>query len=509
MTFTTTETRSALGALADIIMPHLAGQAVSIPTGLAHMSSAHDAELVGHPLASVLFPYQRAGVAYALKARRAMIGHGMGLGKTIQAIATLMASDSYPAVVVVPPNLALNWVREFAKWAPSITTARLTGQTPGSIPDVDVLIIGDSVVAHWADTIIAHGPRALVIDESQRMKNRSAKRTKAVLEISRKLPADAIVLALTGTAVKANHGELLPQIEILGVTDLFGGTFEYLNRYYPKVGRFDRENRNGLELFNRMSDSFYARLQFEDVAYQMGDSAPQGVIRVPLAVELEGKAGRDYTKARDNLRSYLIETRGERAANSAMRAEALAQLGVLRQLIGLAKVIPTAAHVRNLVEDGEQVIVFAWHRAVVDELVEAISAFTTVGKVYGSMKVENVEAAKERFQAGTDRVIVLNIEAGSVGHTLTAAANVVFCEYAWSPSDMQQAEARSNRIGQTRKVVSHWLMGANGVQTIDERLVEILNDKALITGTLLDGKGETMVDSDSITDALLDWAENG
>ena len=47
------------------------------------------------------------------------------------------------------------------------------------------------------------------------------------------------------------------------------------------------------------------------------------------------------------------------------------------------------------------------------------------------------------------------------------------------------------------------------MQTIDERLVEILNDKALITGTLLDGKGETMVDSDSITDALLDWAENG
>lgn len=508
-----TDLQSILGDLFDVVAPHLQGEAVEIPRGLAALSSAHDAELPGHPLADTLFPYQRAGVAYALKARRAMIGHGMGLGKTIQAIAALIAERPYPALVVVPPNLALNWEREFAKWAPEVRTARLVSTTPSTIDRTaaDVFIIGDSVVSHWQDAIIAADMQALVIDESQRMKNRSAKRTKAAQEIARKLPADAMVLLLTGTAIKANAGELLPQIQVLGVEDLFGGVYSYMDRYYPKVDRYARESRNLVELFDIMSDSFYARLQFEDVAYQMGDRAPQGVIRVPVATELPGKAGREYTKARDDLRSFLVETRGERAADSALRAEALTRLGVLRRLIGLAKIEPTVAHVSQLVQDDdESVIVFAWHRDVVDGIVEALAdKKIEAGKIYGGMKVEQVEDAKARFQAGETKVIVLNIEAGSVGHTLTAAANVVFTEFAWSPEDMRQAEARANRIGQTRKVVSHWMVGANGQPTIDERLVEIINTKSNTTGQVLDGKGEDMLDVESVSAALLEWAEFG
>ncbi len=510
---TTTETRSILGALADLVMPHLAGEPVKINRGLASISSAHDAELVGHPLAHVLLPFQRAGVNYALQARRCMIAHDMGLGKTIQAIATLMATKTYPAVIVVPPTLALNWQREFAKWAPEVTTARLTGQTPGELPDVDVWIIGDSVLAHWADTIIAGGPAALIIDESQRMKNRSAKRTKAALEIGRKIPSEGLVILLTGTAIKANNGELLPQIQILGVEDLFGGTFSYLDRYFPKVDRWARESANEIELFEIMSDSFYARLEFDDVKYQFeaaGMVTPEGVRRSPVSVELAGKAGRDYTKARDDLRSFLIETRGERAANSALRAEALTRLGVLRHLIGLAKVPATVSFVSDMVDDGEQVIVFAWFRDVVEEIeAQLADKGITVGKIYGGMKVEQVEANKAAFQAGEMKVIVLNIEAGSVGHTLTAAANVVFNEFAWSPEDMRQAEARAYRLGQSRPVVSHWIVGANGQPTIDERLVEIINTKANTTGATLSGKGGDLIDVESVTEALLQWAEFG
>lgn len=511
-TLSRTDLQTILGGLFNIVAPHLMGEPVAIPRGLGALSSAHDADLGDHPLAATLFPYQRAGVAYALKARRAMIGHGMGLGKTIQAIACLMAERPYPALVVVPPNLALNWEKEFAKWAPEVRTARLVGTTPSAIDRTaaDVFIIGDSVVAAWQDAIIAADMQALVIDESQRMKNRSAKRTKAAMEISRKLPANAMVVLLTGTAVKANAGELLPQIQVLGVEDLFGGVFNYLERFYPKVGQYDRESANMIELFDVMSDSFYARLQFEDVAYQMGDRAPQGVIRVPVATELSGKAGKDYTKARDDLRSFLVETRGERKASSAMRAEALARLGTLRRLAGLAKIEPTVAHVTSLVDDGEQVIVFAWHRDVVDGIVEALAAKgIESGKIYGGMRVEKVEEDKARFQAGETKVIVLNIEAGAVGHTLTAAANVVFVEFAWSPEDMRQAEARANRIGQTRKVVSHWMVAANGQPTIDERLIEILNTKSHTTGAMLNGKAESMIDTDSVAAALLDWAENG
>jgi SWI/SNF-related matrix-associated actin-dependent regulator 1 of chromatin subfamily A len=508
-----TDLMSALGNLFAVASPHLQGDPVVVPTGMTAMSTAHDAELIGHPLASQLLGFQRAGVAFALKARRAMIAHDMGLGKTVQAIACLMADGQYPALVVCPPNLALNWEREFTKWAPSMTVGRLSGQTPHAFPDTDVWIIGDSVLSHWQDAIIEAAPRAFIVDESQRMKNRTALRTKAAQEITRKMSHDALVLLLTGTAVKNDPGELLSQLVILGVEDHFGGIMGYMDRYYPKVDKYAREAANSSELFDRMSDSFYARLLFEDVKYQfeaLGMLVPGLPRRTPVPTEMAGKAGKDYSQARDDLRSFLVATRGERNADKAMRAEALTRLGVLRKLIGLAKVPATVEFIQELVDDGEKVIVFAWHRDVVDGVVEALAkSKIDAGKIYGGISVEKVEADKARFQDGDLPVMVLNIEAGSTGHTLTAARNVVFIEYAWNPADMAQAEARANRIGQERTVLSHWMVGANGQSTVDERFVEIINDKAKLTGATLNGVGHAMVDHESMTQALLDWAEFG
>ncbi|RPH75144.1 MAG: DEAD/DEAH box helicase, partial [Candidatus Rokuibacteriota bacterium] len=63
-------------------------------------------------LGGELRPFQRAGVAYALEARRAFLADEQGLGKTVQALAALEADDAYPAVVVCPASLKLNWRRE-------------------------------------------------------------------------------------------------------------------------------------------------------------------------------------------------------------------------------------------------------------------------------------------------------------------------------------------------------------------------------------------------------------
>ena len=47
-------------------------------------------------LGGELRPFQRAGVAYVLEARRAFLADEQGLGKTVQALAALEADDAYP-----------------------------------------------------------------------------------------------------------------------------------------------------------------------------------------------------------------------------------------------------------------------------------------------------------------------------------------------------------------------------------------------------------------------------
>jgi SWI/SNF-related matrix-associated actin-dependent regulator of chromatin subfamily A-like protein 1 len=500
---TRTDLRTVLGPIADVAMPHLQGPKVTVANGRKALATALDAD-IEHPLAETMFGFQRAGLRYALNAKRAIIGHDMGCGKTIQAIAALIAARTFPAIVVCPPSLTLNWVREFGKWDPSIVTHRITGRENYELPAAQVYIIGDAVVSNWVEPLIDLDPRAIIVDEIHRMKSRDAKRTNAVKEIARYVDPAGLFLGLSGTIVVNNPMELIAPAQIVGVFEpVFGDVQQYLDRYFPKVGRWERQSRFLDELYERMLDTFYCRVNFEDVRDQLGIETDRPH-RLPVVVEMEGQPAREYKAAREDLRAFLVEHRGEMAANKAMRAEALVQLNTLRRLIGKSKVANTVKYVKDLVDNGEQVVVFAVHRDVTTAIAKAFDA----PMIIGGMKTEDVEAGKARFQAGDAKVIVLNITAGGTGHTLTAAANVVFAEYGWTPGEMEQAEGRCYRIGQTRQVVSHWLSGGNGSETIDERLVSILNTKGTVTGAIVKGEGEIMIDAGAF-EALLDWAENG
>ena len=65
------------------------------------------------PLKMELYPYQREGVAYNITHKRVIIGDKMGLGKTCQGIASVVALDAFPCLVICPSVLKINWQREW------------------------------------------------------------------------------------------------------------------------------------------------------------------------------------------------------------------------------------------------------------------------------------------------------------------------------------------------------------------------------------------------------------
>jgi SNF2 family DNA or RNA helicase len=88
-------------------------------------------------------------------------------------------------------------------------------------------------------------------------------------------------------------------------------------------------------------------------------------------------------------------------------------------------------------------------------------------------------------------VIVCNIKAGGVGHTLTAASDVAFVEFGWNPSDMDQAADRCHRIGQTDSVTAWQLVAEHddGGTTIEGELVDLIASKRSVVTTATDGLG--------------------
>src|SRR3954469_5540498 len=110
-------------------------------------SNATDADVTVDGLGGVLMPFQKAGVAYAATNGSVLIGDEMGLGKTVQALAALEATQSFPALVIAPAVVKVNWQREATKWLPGRTVQVLEGRKATEALDADVTIVNYDVVA--------------------------------------------------------------------------------------------------------------------------------------------------------------------------------------------------------------------------------------------------------------------------------------------------------------------------------------------------------------------------
>jgi SNF2 family DNA or RNA helicase len=455
-------------------------------------------------LALPLMPFQHVGVMRVLHLRRALLADEMGLGKTPQGIAVASAAvrDGVgPVLVVCPPSLRTNWRREFSRFAPHLSVATLVGTKPSTVPTADVIIAGDSQVAGWAEAL-AGQVRSLIVDEAHRLKNYRAKRTIGVQTIAAAVPADGFVVLMSGTPIVNHPVELASPLQILdGLGKLgFRSVRSFLDFFAPVEDRWGGRGVRRLDDLNaRLREHLMVRRLRRDVL----DLPAKG--RAAVALDMDAASRRRYAAAEDDLRSFLLEERGQLAANAAMRAEAIVRLNTLRRLAGLGKVPAVVEQVRDLLDEGEQVLIAAWHTPVVEALIAALSPHTSVVRITGGMSDKAKTASVDSFQSGEARVLVGNIVAAGVGFTLTSGRHVVFAELPWTPGDLQQMEDRLHRIGQEREVVvTITLADTPDSVSIDAHVWSLLEAKADTVTMVLDGEEIDLLDDQSVVVSLLD-----
>jgi hypothetical protein len=442
----------------------------------------------GEPLAAEaalggeLRPFQRAGVAYALAARRTFIADEQGLGKTVEALATLEADEAYPAVVVCPASLKLNWEREAARWLPHRTVTVISG-TGGAPKAADLTVLNYEIVHAHRARLALRSPRALVLDESHYVKNPRAKRTQAVRRLAEALAPNALRLALTGTPVLNHAEELIAQLRVIGRLEDFGSGARFARRFQG-AGAEERIH------WHLRRTCFLRRLKRE-VLPQL--PAKRQVV-VPVALDNE----RDYRLAEEDVIAWLREqpldlSELDRKVAAALRAERLAQLNALKRLAARGKSGAALAWIEDFLASGEPLVVFAGHREV-QELV--LARFPDALHVLGRDPLPAREAAVRAFQEPDGPpLIVCATRVGGQGITLTRASNVAFLDLEWTPALHDQAEDRCHRIGQHDAVTAWYLLAAD---TIDETMVELMARKRGTVGAVTDGRrdaGEALVQS--------------
>lgn len=453
--------------------------------------SAADVEIAA--LGGQLRDFQRAGVRYLLATRRALLADEMGLGKTIQALAAIETASAYPALIICPKAVKLNWRHEAVRWLPnkrSIGTVR-DGKTPP--PHTDLVITTYSVLKKHQVALIKRGFRTIVADESHYLKNRKAQRTHAAVAIAGSV--SDIRLALTGTPFMQGPVNLAMQLEFIGrLAPNFGGFWQFANRYCdPQEDKYGAVHFGASridELAQRLRSTCYCRREKSDVLTQLPEKLRNQQF-IPLAsrdtyleieMEVEGRAVRIREEEANDSPDYegFAERRKKRERQ---------MLGLLQRLVhecGRQKVRAAVEWIETFAESGESLAVFAHHQDVIGAI---LARFPEAATIVGADSDDARAEAVQRFQSGETNLIVCSVTAAGVGITLTRAAHTAFVELAWTAATHNQAEDRVHRIGQERQVTAWYLLAED---TIDERVWQVL-ERQWALGDAFHGSAHLMV----------------
>jgi len=464
-----------------------------------------------------LLAHQAQVVAAVRNGTRSLyIADEPGLGKTAQALVSLVAAGSKRAVVVVPAVVKTNWAREVELWTPGREVVVLEGRKSATIPaSASIVVINYDILTAHLDNLLAWRPDALVVDEAHYVKERTSARTKAVAAIA-ECVGDGLKIYLSGTPIPNRPIELVAPLTHLGLLDSLGGFWGYAKRYagafQDKYG-WDMSGATHLEeLHEKLLSCGMVRRKKSEVT----DLPERSVVDLPVA--LTGDGARSVKTAQRDLTKRLVDAVKAQAKEDGVTLKRIdfdlvrrvvgrelsgeagfGEISLLRKLLGLAKVDLVVAQAESLLQSGPAVV-FAHHREVVARIADALTTSGhRVGMILGGQKSDERQAVIDGFQRGDLDVVVASIDASGVGVTLHRASQVVLGELPWTAAGQDQAIDRVHRIGQDEPVTAWRVLASD---TLDRKLADTVAAKARIATVAIDGEAVSAEDAKSLTDLI-------
>jgi SNF2 family DNA or RNA helicase len=460
-----------------------------------------------------LWEHQRRAIERAKELPHLALFWCPGVGKTLTTIR--IVADKYnknkrvmKTLIIAPVIVLDNWKREFKLFCPKLPQERifiLHGNKKEKILQECLdLKEGQNIIVTNFETLLnekirnqlhAWGPEILVVDESQRIKNPTSKRTKHVYALSENTKHRYI---LSGTPILNSPMDIYAQFKVLDGGQTFGKNFFAFRATYfydknagmPAHNYFPdwRERPEMMPVLNEKINRLADRAIKEECL-----DLPE-LVRQKIYVQLTPAQRKVYNELKQDFVSYV--------ESSAVVADlAITKALRLQQIVsGYCKLeddrefnfedTPRVQALSELLEDiteGNKVIVWAVFK----------QNYHAIRKVCEKLKIKYVEAtgetpAKQKF-ANVDafnndpevKVFIGHPGALGVGINLKAASYSIYYSRNFSLENQLQSEARNYRGGSIElhdKITQIDLIAAD---TIDQDVVEALERKEKVADTIL------------------------
>ena len=473
-------------------------------------------------LAAHLYPYQKEGIRFAVRAGKAIIADEMGLGKTIQAIAAaeiyLREGMADSVLVVCPTSLKYQWKKEIEKFTggETIDITDEHGGNPVRVPKVIVVegnpfkrkrLYGSSapykiVSYNTACNDIREMGRlsagVLIMDEIQRLKNWNTQISRA----ARKIDSTYSVL-LSGTPLENKLEELYANMELVDQFCL-GPYYKFREEHIlldPEKGNvLGYKNLNVIgeqireKLIRRTKKGVHLQLPKRSDQYIL---VPMTGAQADYHAEFKWEVSRilnkynkfHYMTEQDRRRLMLLLAQMRMVADSTFILE---QNLKTRQDIKIAEVMNLLDNV--FASGDEKVVIFSeWERMTRLVAIELEKRGVRYEYLNGNISAKQRGQLVEYFTTLPESRVFISTDAGSTGLNLQVASILINLDLPWNPAVLEQRIARIYRLGQDKPVQ---ILNLVSKDSIEEGMIAKLRFKTSMFEGVLDGGDDTVFVSD-------------
>jgi SNF2 family DNA or RNA helicase len=456
-----------------------------------------------------LWKHQADGLERASKLDHFGFFFDPGLGKTLTTIKTLIqkfdAEGGMFKTLIFCPQIAItNWRDEWLKFS--------------SLKDSDILMLQGDIRERIHELVISRaqiaitnyealargddffealknwGPRAIVCDESQRIKSHNAQRTKKVIALGDVAQYKYI---LSGTPILKNQMDIWSQFRFLDGGATFGSNYwTFQNTYFYNANRNKPSHVTWPDwrFVQSREDEFkekISRLTMSAKKYECLDLPP--FIRVKVPVEMSSAQAKAYKEMKNNFITFINSAActADLAVTKALRLQQIVS-GFIKDEDGTERVFektPRESALRELLEDltpEHKVIVWAaWRNNydVIKNICDDLKLKSVL--IVGGQSPRSRADALEDFRSDKDtRVLIGSQSAGGIAINLIESDYSIYYSRGFSLEADIQSEARNYRGGSEihSKVTRIDLMSPG---TIDEEVLEALKAKQEIGDKIL------------------------
>lgn len=454
-----------------------------------------------------LFPHQKEAVIYGLNHNKWLLLDSPGLGKTLSMITLaeeLKKRDNIKHCLIIcgVNTLKSNWCSEIKKF--SKLSCRILGQRInkkgkiiiGSMKDrieelkhpiKEFFIVTNVETIRSNDVVKALKTNKcnidmIVVDEIHQAKNPQSQQGKNLLQITAKYQ-----IGLTGTVITNNPLDAYLPLKWIGVDRSTYSNFKYFYCEYGGLFHNDIIGYKHIDMLKEQLKSISLRrtkdllnLPEKNIIYEECDmNNDQHTFYSNLVNGII-----------DQVDKTTIDTTSTLAMITRLRQATSCPSMLTTENISSAKQDRCCDLVDQIIANNEKVVIFSGFKNTIYELEKKLSKYNPLIGT-GDISDTTIRNNIEDFQTNDNKKLFLcTYQKMGTGITLNKASYAIFIDTPWTAALQQQCEDRIHRIGSKKPVFIYILKTKD---TIDEQVIEIVNDKSMISDYVVDDKISTQL----------------